>query len=447
MKKNFRLRPAQIIVLCFFLLISAGTILLMLPIASTAPGSATFETAVFTATSAVCVTGLIIEDTAQYWTPFGQTVIILLIQIGGMGVVTVGVILMMFSGRKIGMRQRWIMQESISAPQMGGIVRMTGIILITTMLVELTGAIFMSFRFIPQYGVGRGIWFSVFHSISAFCNAGFDLMGVNGEPCVSMTSYSADPLICLTLVSLIFIGGMGFMTWKDIKDYKFKFNRYTLQSKLIIFTSLILIGGGFLFLFFYEFRQPQWEYMGTVERATAAIFQTVSPRTAGFNSVDLNNLSSGGKIITILLMLVGGAPGSTAGGFKMTTLAIIILCIRATYQGRENASAFGRRVSSQSVRNAAAIFSLYLLLFLSAGIFISCYDRVPLMSALFETASAIATVGLSLGITPEISSLSHYILICLMFFGRVGGLTLIYAVASGEGADGSRFPQEPVAIG
>ena len=447
MKKIFRLRPAQIIVLCFFSLISVGTILLMLPISSHPPGGAPLETALFTATSAVCVTGLIIEDTAQYWTSFGQTIIILLIQIGGMGVVTVGVILMMFSGRKIGIRQRWIMQESIAAPHVGGIVRMTGMILFTTMLVELSGAVLMSFRFVPQYGVGRGIWFSIFHSISAFCNAGFDLMGVNGEPCVSMTSYSADPLVCLTLVGLIFIGGLGFMTWKDIKEYKFKFNRYSLQSKLILFTSLILIGGGFIFMFFYEFHQPQWEYMSTGERATAAIFQTVSPRTAGFNTVDLNNLSSGGKIITILLMLVGGAPGSTAGGFKMTTLAVVILCIRATYQGREHASAFGRRVSAQSMRNAAAIFTLYLLLFLSAGIFISCYDKVPLMSALFETSSAIATVGLSLGITSGLSTISHIILICLMFFGRVGGLTLIYAVASGEGADGSKFPQEPVAIG
>ena len=447
MKKIFRLRPAQIIVLCFFSLISVGTILLMLPISTHNPGGAPFETALFTATSAVCVTGLIIEDTAQYWTSFGQTVIILLIQIGGMGVVTIGVILMMFSGRKIGIRQRWIMQESISAPHVGGIVRMTGMILFTTMLVELTGAVFMAFRFIPQYGLGRGLWFSVFHAISAFCNAGFDLMGVNGEPFVSMTSYSSDPLVCLTLAALILIGGLGFMTWKDIKEYKFKFVRYSLQSKLILFTSALLIVGGFIFMFFYEFGQPQWDYMSTGERATAAIFQTISPRTAGFNTVDLNNLSAGGKIITILLMLVGGAPGSTAGGFKITTLAVVILCIRATYQGRENASAFGRRVSSQSMRNAAAIFTLYLLLFLTAGIFISCYDKVPLMSALFETSSAIATVGLSLGITPGLSTISHFILICLMFFGRVGGLTLIYAVASGAGADGSRFPQEPVAIG
>ncbi len=447
MKKIFRLRPAQIIVLCFFSLISVGTILLMLPISTRTHGGAPFETALFTATSAVCVTGLIIEDTAQYWTSFGQTVIILLIQIGGMGVVTMGVILMMFSGRKIGIRQRWIMQESISAPHVGGIVRMTGMILFTTMLVELAGAVIMAFRFIPQYGVGRGLWFSIFHAISAFCNAGFDLMGVNGEPFVSMTSYSADPLVCLTLAALIIIGGLGFMTWKDIKEYKFKFVRYSLQSKLILFTSALLLGGGFLFMFFYEFRQPQWAYMGAGERATAAVFQTISPRTAGFNTVDLNNLSSGGKIITILLMLVGGAPGSTAGGFKITTLAVVILCIRATYQGRENASAFGRRVSSQSMRNAAAIFTLYLLLFLTAGIFISCYDKVPLMAALFETSSAIATVGLSLGITSGLSTLSHFILICLMFFGRVGGLTLIYAVASGAGADGSRFPQEPVAIG
>lgn len=446
MKKHFRLIPAQIIVLSFLVMISLGTALLMLPL-SARNGHAPFETALFTATSAVCVTGLVLQDTAQYWSGFGQAVILFLIQIGGMGVVTTAVLLMMFSGRKIGLKQRWVMQESISAPQVGGIVHMTGMILKTTLATELAGAVLLAFRFCPQYGFWRGLWFSVFHSVSAFCNAGFDLMGTNGTPFASITAYSADSLVSLTLALLILIGGIGFSTWKDVREHRFRLKRYSLQSKLILSSSLILTAAGFLFLFFYEFRLPQWQQWDLGHRLTASLFHAVTPRTAGFNTVDLNRLSPGGQLITLMLMLVGGAPGSTAGGFKLTTLAVLVLCIRAAFSGRENAGAFGRRISADAVRNAAAIFTLYILLFLGSGLFIACYEGLPLMPVLFETASAIATVGLSLGITAQLSAVSHMILILLMFFGRVGGLTLIYAVSASNGPEDSRFPQERVAIG
>lgn len=424
MKKRLRLTPAQIIVLSFFAMISLGALLLMLPISSRARVATPLETALFTATSAACVTGLIIQDTAQYWSAFGQTVIICLIQIGGMGVVTMAVVLMMFSGRKIGIKQRWIMQESISAPQVGGIVRMAGMILKTTLLVEGLGALLLALRFCPQFGLGRGLWYAVFHSISAFCNAGFDLMGANGAPFSSLTAYSADWLVSLVIVLLILVGGIGFGTWKDIGDYRMKLKRYRLQTKLILSVTLLLVGGGFLFMLLYEFAQPQWSGMSAGERAAAALFQSVTPRTAGFNTVDLNKLSPGGQLVTLLLMLVGGAPGSTAGGFKMTTLAVLALCVRAAFRGKESSEAFGRRIPDSAVRNAAALFILYILLFLGAGVFIACYEGLPLMPALFETASAIATVGLSLGITGQLSALSHVILILLMFFGRVGGRRL-----------------------
>lgn len=447
MKKRLRLTPAQIIVLSFFAMISLGALLLMLPISSRARVATPLETALFTATSAACVTGLIIQDTAQYWSAFGQTVIICLIQIGGMGVVTMAVVLMMFSGRKIGIKQRWIMQESISAPQVGGIVRMAGMILKTTLLVEGLGALLLALRFCPQFGLGRGLWYAVFHSISAFCNAGFDLMGANGAPFSSLTAYSADWLVSLVIVLLILVGGIGFGTWKDIGDYRMKLKRYRLQTKLILSVTLLLVGGGFLFMLLYEFAQPQWSGMSAGERAAAALFQSVTPRTAGFNTVDLNKLSPGGQLVTLLLMLVGGAPGSTAGGFKMTTLAVLALCVRAAFRGKESSEAFGRRIPDSAVRNAAALFILYILLFLGAGVFIACYEGLPLMPALFETASAIATVGLSLGITGQLSALSHVILILLMFFGRVGGLTLIYAVSASERPDGARLPMEQVAIG
>lgn len=427
-------------------MISFGTLLLCLPLASASGASAPFKTALFTATSAVCVTGLILVDTAQYWSGFGQAVIICLIQIGGMGVVTMAVILMIFSGRKIGYKQRWIMQESIAAPQMGGIVKMVRFILKAVLLIELIGALLLSLRFIPQYGALRGIWFSLFHSVSAFCNAGFDLMGVNGSPFASMTAYSVDPLISFVLAALILVGGLGFATWRNIIEHRQRINRYSLQSKLILFVSAVLVFGGFLFMYFFEFSQSQWAYLSGGERVIAAFFQTVTPRTAGFNTVDLTMLSPVGQLFMIFLMLVGGAPASTAGGFKMTTLALLFLCVKSAFSGKESTEAFGRRISDSSVRNAAALFILYIFLFLAVGAFISAYEDLALLPALFESASAIATVGLSLGLTPSLSTISHVLLILLMFFGRVGGLTLIYAVSS-SGNSGGKLPLEQIAIG
>lgn len=447
MKKRLKLKPAQIIALSFLLIISLGALLLMLPAARTDRCSAPLETALFTSVSAVCVTGLVVQDTAQYWSAFGQAVILALIQIGGMGVVTVGVLLMVLSGRKIGLRQRWIMQESISAPHVGGIVRMTGFILLLTLSIELLGAVLLSLVFCRDLGLGRGLWYGLFHSVSAFCNAGFDLMGSGGAPFVSLTGYRSSALVSIVVPLLILAGGLGFATWGDIRAHRLSLRRYSLQSKLILSVSLFLVGGSFLFLFLYEFSLPQWAGLSLKERLCAAFFHGVTPRTAGFNTVDLGSMSAGGQLVTLLLMLIGGAPGSTAGGFKMTTFAVLLLCIKAAFKNKENAEAFGRRIPGDTLRNAAAIFILYILLFLGAGIFISCYEGVELMPALFETASAIATVGLSLGLTPGLGTLSHVILMLLMFFGRVGGLTLIYAVAAGDPPDGGRLPQEPVAIG
>ena len=446
MKKSKPLSPSQIILLSFLAMILLGTALLMLPFATRAGGGASLETALFTATSASCVTGLVLRDTAQYWTPFGQAVILCLIQVGGMGVVTMAVLISIFSGRKIGLRERWVMQESIAAPQVGGIVRMTGMILKVTIAVELLGAALLAVSFCRRMGFGKGLWYALFHSVSAFCNAGFDLMGTESA-FSSLTAFAADPAVNLTVVLLILTGGIGFATWSDIKEHRLHIGRYSQQSKIVLLTTLVLVLGGFVFLFFYEFAQPQWAGMGLGQRILAALFQTVTPRTAGFNTVDLNAMSGPGKLAVLCLMLVGGAPGSTAGGFKMTTLAVLVLCIRAAFRGKESAEAFGRRVPEQAVKNAAAVFILYLLLFLGAGIAICCIDGVALMPALFEAASAVATVGLSLGITAQLSTLSHLLLILLMFFGRVGGLTLIYAVATGDGPTGAKLPMGRVTVG
>ena len=404
--KHDRVTPAQIIILGFLLLIFTGAVLLMLPFSTQEPGGASFGDALFTATSATCVTGLVLHDTALYWSPFGQLVILLLIQVGGMGVVTIAVAIFMFAGKRIGLKQRWVMQESISAPQVGGIVRMTGFILKTAFLIEGVGA-----------------------------------------PFSSLTDYVGDPLVSNVIAFLIIIGGVGFLTWNDIREHKLHFRRYRLQSKLILTTTLALILTGLLFFLLYEFEQGQWVDMSLWERINAAFFQSVTPRTAGFNTVDLTGLSQPAQLLIILLMLVGGSPGSTAGGFKTTTLAVMLLGIRAVFRHKERPQCFGRRIADESIRNASAIFLLYLLLFLTGGILICCIDGVPLMAALFEAASAIGTVGLSLGITPELSGASRLILIFLMYFGRVGGLTMIYAVTAKGAPELSQFPQERVTIG
>lgn len=446
-KFRFRLTPARIVLLSFLLMILLGTALLSLPFASRPEGGAPLETALFTAVSAVCVTGLVVQDTAQYWTGFGQGVILCLIQIGGMGVVTMAVLIMMSSGKKIGLRQRFIMQESISAPQVGGIVRMTGMILKVTLGTELLGALLFATRLCPRFGFFAGLWKSLFHSISAFCNAGFDLMGSLGTPFSSLTAFSGDGIVNITAVLLILIGGLGFWTWRDIQEHGRHLKRYSAQSKLILAASGFLIVGGFLFLFFYELRLPQWQGLSEEQMAVAALFHTVTPRTAGFNTLDLSAMSPAGQLVTLILMLIGGAPGSTAGGFKLTTIAVLILCVRSVFRGKDSVYAFGRRIPESTVRAAAALFVLYILLFLGAGLFIACFEGIALMPALFESASAIATVGLSLGLTPGLSTLSHILLMLLMVFGRVGGLTLIYAVANPRASDGARFPQEAVAVG
>ena len=444
--KNDRITPAQIIILGFLLLITVGTVLLMLPFATNNPGGAPFLDALFTATSATCVTGLVVQDTALYWSPFGQAVLLVLIQIGGMGVVTMAVAIFIFTGRHISLKQRWVMQESISAPQVGGIVRMTGFILKTAFAIEGVGALMLALRFCPEFGLGRGLWYAVFHSISAFCNAGFDLMGVK-SPFSSLTGYTGDPIVNITVMLLIVVGGLGFLTWQDISARRFRFKEYRLQSKLILVTTAGLLLFGFLFFLLYEFQLPQWDSLSPMEKVLAAMFQSVTPRTAGFNTVDLARMSESSQLLTILLMLTGGSPGSTAGGFKTTTFAVLVLSAIAVFKKRRSAQCYGRRVQDGALQSACAIFLLYLLFFLSGGILICCIDQVPLMDALFEAASAIGTVGLSLGGTARFSLPCRMILAFLMYFGRVGGLTMIYAFTAGNRAISSQFPQEQVTVG
>ena len=444
-RQNNWMTPARMILTGFALLILAGAWLLTLPVATRDGQGASFFDALFTATSATCVTGLVVQDTALYWSGFGQAVILVLIQIGGMGVVTVAVAVSMLAGRRIGLKERWVMQESISAPQMGGIVRQTRFLLCVTLLLEGTGAVLLALRFCPDMGL-RGIWYAVFHAVSSFCNAGFDLMGADGTPFVSLTGYTGDPLVNFTVMGLIVLGGIGFLTWGDVRENRWHLRRYHLQSKLVLTATLLLILLPALFFLLYEFRLPQWQSLTVGEKVQGALFQSVTPRTAGYNTVDLTALSEPSLLVMTVLMLIGGSPGSTAGGFKVTTLAVMVLAAGAVFRRRESLQCFGRRLPSETLRSAAAILGVYVGLFLLGGLLICCTEGVSLQAALFETASAIGTVGLTLGLTPELGGLSRGILIFLMYLGRVGGLTLIYAVLPGRTVP-SELPQERVTVG
>ena len=435
-----KLSSSQIIFFGFAGVILIGTLLLMLPFATNSGQSASFWDALFTSTSAVCVTGLIVQDTAVYWSGFGQSVILLLIQIGGMGVVTVAAAITMASGKKISLMQRSTMQDAISAHQVGGIVRFTGFILRGIFLFELLGALVLMTVFIPEYGV-KGIWLAVFHSISAFCNAGFDLMGTK-SPYSSLTSYAAHPVVNITIMLLIVIGGIGFLTWQDIRQNGFHIRRYRMQSKVILSTTGILLLIPALYFFFFEFSA---EPMG--RRVFLSLFQSVTPRTAGFNTADLTALSETGQTLTIGLMLIGGSPGSTAGGMKTTTAAVLIACAVAVFHRRENGRFFGRRIADDTVKNALTVFLMYISLFLLGGMVISRVENLPILTCLFETASAIGTVGLTLGITPGLHLISKLILISLMFLGRIGGLTLIFATLSANKNTLSKLPLEKITVG
>ncbi len=438
MKK--RMTSFQIIILGFAGVILLGALLLMLPIASREGRLTPFSDTLFTATSAVCVTGLIVQDTATYWSAFGQAVILLLIQIGGLGVVTVAASITIISGRKISLMQRSTMQEAIAAPKVGGIVRMTGFVIKLTFLIELIGAVAMAPVFCRDFGV-KGIWMSVFHSISAFCNAGFDLLGVK-EKYSSLTYYAANPVVNIVIMLLIIIGGIGFLTWDDVRTNRWHFRKYRMQSKVILCVTLLLICLPAVYFYFVEFGALPFG-----ERILCSLFQAVTPRTAGFNTVDFMEMSEAGRCVMIVLMLIGGSPGSTAGGMKTTTVAVLAATALASFRRKEYAHFFGRRIGEDAIKNAATIILMYVTLLFLGSMAISLSEGASMGDSLFETASAVGTVGLTLGLTPGLGGLARLILIVLMFFGRVGGLTLIYAAFSGTRGNVSRLPQEKITVG
>lgn len=438
-KGHLRISPFKIIIFSFMAAILVGTLLLCLPFASNGehPG---FLDALFTATSATCVTGLVVRDTWVGWTIFGKAVIILMIQVGGLGVVTIAMLITLLSGKKISLGQRTLLKEAISEERVGGILKLTSFILKFTLFVELAGAVCMFPVFYAKYGAGEGIAFSLFHSISAFCNAGFDLSGRQAE-FSSLMGFAANPLMNITIMALILVGGLGFRTWSDLGTKKCKIGKCRLQTKVILFQTLVLVLIPALYFFIFEFASVP---LG--ERLQLSFFQSVTTRTAGFNTADLAALTDTGKMVMIMLMLIGGAPGSTAGGMKTTTILVLVASTFAVFSSKSQASVFKRRIPTEVIRRAAALFLSYIFLFMFAAMIISQVEGLPLITCMFETASAVGTVGLTLGITTTLGTASKLILIFLMFFGRVGCMTLIFAAISFK-AEGGAYPEEDIAIG
>lgn len=446
MKRSaFRLTSTQIIALFFVAVIAIGTLLLCLPIASKSREWTPLLDSAFTATSATCVTGLIVRDTFTHWSLFGQLVILTMIQIGGLGVMTIIMTFSVFAKKKISLYERKLLMQSAGTIRASEIIRLLRQITKVTLICEGAGAVILATRFCPELGIVKGLYYSVFHAVSSFCNAGFDLMGRYGQ-FSSLSPFYSDITVNITVCALIICGGIGFIVWQDIVTHGIKFKKYSLHSKIALTTSAALILSGWLIFFLVE-RNYSLSTLSTGEKILAAFFQSVTSRTAGFNTVPLNRLSGAGVVLMSVLMMIGGSPGSTAGGIKTTTVAVMFFELIAAAKGDKDTVIFKRRLEDDTVKRAGAIISAYTAAVIIALIAISSAENLPLSDVLFEVASAVGTVGLTVGITPSLSSFSHIILMLLMFAGRIGGLTIIVAFAERREHAKLTRPTEKILIG
>ena len=452
MQRKIRLTPVRLLVLGYLAVIIIGTLLLIIPFASKITGSASFMDALFTTVSASCVTGLIVRDTYTHWSTFGQVVILLLIQIGGIGFMTVVYLLLRLGGKKIGLKERTFMQEAVSAPTLSGMGKLTTTILVGTLACEGIGAFILCFRFVPAVGWGEGIWISVFTAVSAFCNAGFDLCGGKYGEFSSLTAYSGDPIVCITIPLLIIVGGLGFFVWQDIKNNKFHVRKYELHTKLVLIMTAVLVVVPTVIIVIAENTLP-WG-----ERILSSFFTAVTPRTAGFNVLPLSGAGSVRSVtifLTIVLMFIGGSSGSTAGGIKTNTLAVLFLSVFSLIRGKRSVECFGRRLDDTNVKNAAQFVTAFLSLIVLGTVLLCLFEEnnaafaeAPLTptQAVFEVVSAIATVGLTTGITPQLTIGSQIVLCVLMFLGRAGCMTVMLAWKA-PNAPTAELPLERVRIG
>lgn len=414
-----KMSTPKIIALSFAAVILCGTLLLMLPVSSRDQQSAPFLTALFTATSTTCVTGLVVVDTYTQWSLFGQIILLCLIQIGGLGFITFVSLISMALNKQMGLRSRGLLQESINAMSIGSVEQLIKRIIKGTVLFEGVGALLLAFRFVPQFGWTQGIFYSVFHSISAFCNAGFDLMGVQSAY-NSLCGYATDPLVIFTVSALIIIGGIGFFVWDDLMLNRLNFKKYKLHTKLTLCMTAILLIGGTLCFYIFE-RNNLLSGYGFFDSFLMSFFSAVTPRTAGFNSIDTASLSSSSKLLTMFLMFVGGSSGSTAGGIKTTTLAVVVILLVNQMIGKDTSSVFNRSLEDNIIKKAASVIAIYFFLaFAAVLIILTIQPDLAMSDVLFEVFSAIGTAGMSTGVTRDLASLSRIMIILLMFSGRIG---------------------------
>lgn len=444
-KWHSKLTATRTIAVGFLGMILIGTLLLMLPISSADGKAAGFLTALFTATSATCVTGLVVVDTYSGWSVFGKVILLALIQTGGLGFMTIGVFVAALMKKNIGLKERGILQESMNTLQIGGIVRLVKKITIGTFIIEGIGAALLSIRFIPQMGWIEGVCNGVFHSISAFCNAGFDLMGKT-EEYSSLVSYSGDFLVNITVMLLIVIGGIGFLVWDDLQKKKLRFKEYMLHTKIVLAVTVSLILGGALCIYLFE-KDNLMADMGAGETVLASLFASITARTAGFNTIDIGGMSASSKLTTVVLMFIGGSPGSTAGGIKTTTFAVMLIFVWANLRNSHGSNVFGRRLEEEEIRKAGIVVTINLLLAVFAAIILCGIQSLPMEDVLLETFSAIGTVGMSAGITRELNTVSRIVVILLMYCGRIGSMTFALSFTERKKVAPVQLPAEKIIIG
>ncbi len=440
-----RKSTTRLIAFGFAMIILTGTLLLTLPFANKS-GHGNMLNSLFTATSATCVTGLVVADTYQNWTTFGQLVILCMIQVGGLGFMTIGAYISVILKKRIGLQEREQLQESVNTLEIAGVVRLVKKIVQGALGIELLGAALLSFRFIPRFGVVKGIYYSLFHAVSAFCNGGFDLMGTE-EAYSSLVAYEGDILVNLVIVALILVGGIGFIVWDDVARNKWHFKRYLLHSKIVLSVTFLLTVIGTV-LFLLAENNAAFAGMSPLEKVLGALFSAVTPRTAGFNSVDTAALSNSGKLITMVMMFIGGSPGSTAGGVKTTSVVVLLFYAGAMVLNKEDINLFGRRLTDEVVKKANAVVIINATLTIVATVIIMALQ--PLLNfedVLFEVLSAIGTVGMTVGITRDLDIIARVILIVLMYCGRLGSLSFALVFAQKNTSAPMRQPQEKIIVG
>jgi trk system potassium uptake protein TrkH len=449
------LKPTQILVLGFMVVIAFGTLFLNLPIASKDGVSIGFIDALFTSTSAVCVTGLVVVNTAAHWSLFGKSIILILIQIGGLGFMTIATTLFMILGRKISLKDRMIIQESLNQNTLAGVVRLTRNIIFGTFIIEGIGALFLSIKFVPEYGL-KGFGYAVFHSVSSFCNAGFDIIGDN-----SLMPYVGDVIVNFTIMSLIILGGLGFTVWVDVikvtkkefmTGWRFRhwFQRLTLHTKLVLVITTSLLVSGFIIFFAIEgFNDATLGLLPLKDKILGAMFHSVTTRTAGFNTMAMAPMKDASKFITILLMFIGGSPAGTAGGIKTVTMGVIFIEVLSVIKAQDEAEAFGRRIPRSTIKRALAVIMISLAVVMTVTMVLTLTENGGFMDILFEVVSGFATVGLSLGETTKLSVFGKLVMSLTMFIGRLGPITMAvaFSINNNKKQVNVRRPEEKVMVG